>query len=123
MLRNDPENCASPFSLIPPRRPTSGKIGDEPMVRKWRSRAGRQVLIGDRLKTAKALGSEVPPMLLGRDKHRCLLAILELLGHGRLWVIRRRTHLEHMSSGLPSKADIGSPPSPSPVPRAVPEFL
>ena len=25
-------------------------------------------------------------MLLGRDKHRCLLAILELLGHGRLWV-------------------------------------
>jgi hypothetical protein len=27
-------------------------------------------------------------MLLGRDKHRCLLAILELLGHGRLWVNR-----------------------------------
>jgi hypothetical protein len=63
-----------------------GKIGDEPMVRKWRSRASRQVLIGDQLKTAKALGSEVSPMLLGRDKHRCLLAILELLGHGRLWV-------------------------------------
>jgi hypothetical protein len=48
------------------------------MVRKWRSRASLQVLIGDQLKTAKALGSEVPPMLLGRDKHRCLLAILEL---------------------------------------------
>jgi len=62
------------------------KIGDEPMVRKWRSRASRQVLIGDQLKTANALGSEVPPMLLGRDKHGCLLAILELLGHGRLWV-------------------------------------
>jgi hypothetical protein len=56
-----------------------GKIGDEPMVRKWRSRASRQVLIGDQLKTAKALGSEVPPMLLGRDNNRCLLAILELL--------------------------------------------
>src|SRR5258708_1780587 len=52
-----------------------GKVGDEPMVRKCRSRASRQVLIGDQLKTAKALGSEVPPMLLGRDK----LAILELL--------------------------------------------
>jgi hypothetical protein len=42
------------------------------MVRKWRSSARRQV--GDQ-KTAKALGSELPPMLLGRDKHRCLLAI------------------------------------------------
>jgi hypothetical protein len=27
-------------------------------------------------------------MLLGRDEHRCLLAILELPGHGRLWVKR-----------------------------------
>jgi hypothetical protein len=27
-------------------------------------------------------------MLLGRDKPRGLLAILELLGHGRLWVKR-----------------------------------
>jgi hypothetical protein len=35
-----------------------GKIGDEPTVRKWRSRASRQILIGDQLKTAKALGSE-----------------------------------------------------------------
>jgi hypothetical protein len=43
-----------------------GKIGDEPVVRKCRSRASRQVLIGDQQKTAKALGSEVPPMLLGR---------------------------------------------------------
>jgi hypothetical protein len=27
-------------------------------------------------------------MLLGRDEHRCPLAILELVGHGRLWVKR-----------------------------------
>jgi hypothetical protein len=45
-------------------------------------------------------------MLLGRDKHRCLLAILELLGHGRLWVKLRRTQCEQMSSELPLKADI-----------------
>jgi hypothetical protein len=30
-------------------------------------------------------------MLLGRDEHRCPLAILELLGHGRPWV-QERTH-------------------------------
>jgi hypothetical protein len=68
----------------------SGLFGnrDEPMVSKGRSRASRQVLIGDQLKTAKTLGSEVSPMLLGRDEHRFLSAILELLGHGRLWVNR-----------------------------------
>jgi hypothetical protein len=42
-----------------------GKIGDEPMVRKWRSHASRQVLIGDQLKTAKALGSECRPCCSG----------------------------------------------------------
>jgi hypothetical protein len=83
-----------------------GKIGDEPMVRKWRPRASRQVLIGDQLKTAKALGSEVPPMLLGRDKHQCLLAILELPGHGRLWVKLRNTHREWMSSASPQTTDM-----------------
>jgi len=33
-----------------------GKISDEPMARKWRSRASRQVLIGDQTKTTKELG-------------------------------------------------------------------
>jgi hypothetical protein len=31
-------------------------------------------------------------MLLGRDKPRCLLAILELLSHGRLWIKVRNAH-------------------------------
>jgi hypothetical protein len=47
-----------------------------------------------------------PPMLLGRDEHRFLSAILELLGRGRLWVKLRRTQREQMSSLLPLKADI-----------------
>jgi hypothetical protein len=45
-------------------------------------------------------------MLLGRDEHRFLSAILELLGRGRLWVKLRRTQREQMSSLLPLKADI-----------------
>jgi hypothetical protein len=39
-------------------------------------------------------------MLLGRDKPRCLLAILELLSHGRLWIKVRNAHPGKMSSAL-----------------------
>jgi hypothetical protein len=37
---------------------------------------------------------------LGRDKRGCLLAMLELLGRGPLWVKMRNPHCEQMFSAL-----------------------
>jgi hypothetical protein len=45
-------------------------------------------------------------MLLGRDEHRCLLAILELLGQGRLWVKGRRGRQADGTTGLPPAPEI-----------------